>query len=240
MTLDNLVVDQAYDLTWQITDLNGNPATMNLLPIEIYQQPELRRANHRPMGICNPALPPEMECRNESLALLTDPNGEAAMTLQLGQTAGPFVLRIFTGAPPSSYLCALDGQPDRASATLLEVSGNNQTAPPGETVPEPLVVRLEDQYGNPVPEATVMAEVTAGEAEVSQSPTAAVQFGTGSQVTVMTDDRGEARFSLFVRETATADITTTITAAGRTGPVVFLTLIERANVGAFPLVAFTR
>jgi Carboxypeptidase regulatory-like domain/Two component regulator propeller len=33
---------------------------------------------------------------------------------------------------------------------LIPVSGNNQSAEPGQALPEPLVVRLEDQFGNPI------------------------------------------------------------------------------------------
>ena len=49
---------------------------------------------------------------------------------------------------------------------LVPVAGNNQRAQPGEVLPEPLVVRLEDQFGNPVVGEAVAVRITRGEGTV--------------------------------------------------------------------------
>jgi hypothetical protein len=49
---------------------------------------------------------------------------------------------------------------------LVPVAGNNQRVQPGEVLPEPLVVRLEDQFGNPVVGEAVAVRITRGEGSV--------------------------------------------------------------------------
>ena len=49
---------------------------------------------------------------------------------------------------------------------LVPVAGNNQRVQPGEVLPEPLVVRLEDQFGNPVVGEAVAVQITRGEGVV--------------------------------------------------------------------------
>jgi hypothetical protein len=49
---------------------------------------------------------------------------------------------------------------------LVLVAGNNQRVQPGEVLPEPLVVRLEDQFGNPVVGEAVAVRITRGEGRV--------------------------------------------------------------------------
>jgi DNA-binding beta-propeller fold protein YncE len=59
----------------------------------------------------------------------------------------------------------LSALPDRDSAHLVEVSGNNQVAAPGEELEEPLVVRLEDQFGNPIESEPVVFARLVGDGE---------------------------------------------------------------------------
>ena len=63
---------------------------------------------------------------------------------------------------------------------LVPVAGNNQRAQPGEVLPEPLVVRLEDQFGNPVVGEAVAVRITRGEGSVVAAD-------------ATTDAQGEAR-----------------------------------------------
>jgi parallel beta-helix repeat protein len=63
---------------------------------------------------------------------------------------------------------------------LVPVAGNNQRVQPGEVLPEPLVVRLEDQFGNPVAGEAVAARITRGEGRVIAAD-------------ATTDAQGEAR-----------------------------------------------
>ncbi len=180
--------------------------------------------------------------------LLTDPFGQATATLTVGHTSGPFVIAILVGAALDARVsCDLSALPNRANATLVIVSGNNQVGQPGEALPEPLVVRLEDQFGNPIPGETATAEVIQGNAEVVSTPLPVMLQGRSeahlpllsgvSQSSAITDAQGEARFSLRVVDAVEGDIVTEISTAGQT--VQFLTkLIERINVGNFPLALF--
>ena len=52
---------------------------------------------------------------------------------------------------------------------LVPVAGNNQRVQPGEVLPEPLVVRLEDQFGNPVVGEAVAARIIRGEGVVVEA-----------------------------------------------------------------------
>ena len=110
------------------------------------------------------------------------------------------------------------GVPDRAKAQLLEVSGNNQRGIPGAELPKPLVVRLEDQFGNPLPGETVTGKIIAGDGTLLP--------GITSSVTVTTDAAGTAAFRL--RFGTSALTITEVTASGLPGtvaPVQFLTLV---------------
>lgn len=59
--------------------------------------------------------------------------------------------------------------PDATRVFLLPVSGNNQHAEPGEELPEPLVVRLEDQFGNPILSEPLVANILQGEGSILEA-----------------------------------------------------------------------
>src|SRR5262249_48990252 len=81
-------------------------------------------------------------------------------------------------------------------ARLIEVSGNHQSGEPGQVLPEPLVVRLEDQFGNPLAGETVTATIVTGEGEFVSGQDASVSAGTTQ--TALTDTHGEAHFFLRI------------------------------------------
>ena len=57
------------------------------------------------------------------------------------------------------------GRP-RPSALAI-ISGDGQQGPPGAALTQPLVVEVQDQYGDPLPDATVTFRVTTGEGQLS-------------------------------------------------------------------------
>src|SRR5207244_3280248 len=63
---------------------------------------------------------------------------------------------------------------------LVPVAGNNQRVQPGEVLPEPLVGRLQDQFGNPVVGEAMAMRITRGEGSVIAAD-------------ATTDAQGEAR-----------------------------------------------
>jgi hypothetical protein len=95
----------------------------------------------------------------------TDSDGRAQATLTLGATPGTVgVTATVTGLPAVTFTAtATVGAP----ASLVYVSGNNQTGLAGSTLSLPLVVKVADQYGNAVPGAAVGFAVTAGGGSVN-------------------------------------------------------------------------
>jgi hypothetical protein len=85
--------------------------------------------------------------------VLTNAAGEAQTTFTLGTLAGATAqwVEVTVNDFPSVTTLSIpvSAEPDEP-ANIEIVSGNNQTASYGQTLAQPLVVSLEDQYGNPV------------------------------------------------------------------------------------------
>lgn len=99
----------------------------------------------------------------------TGADGQAATQRTLGPSAGTQGATAsasgLAGSPVAFTHTATAGN---ASALLL-VSGNNQTAAPGATLPSPLVVRLVDAGNNPLPGMAVSWIVGAGGGNIAPS-----------------------------------------------------------------------
>ncbi|MBI3329121.1 MAG: hypothetical protein HYZ81_20755 [Nitrospinae bacterium] len=136
-------------------------------------------------------------------------------------------------------ILTLDTKAFSFSATgprLLQVSGNNQVVRPGEVLPDPLVVRLEDQFGNPIVGEPIRAAVIQGEGELlpPTSPTVspmrvraqAVASTASAPMTVLTDAEGRAAFQLRLGFTA-GTVTVEVAAPNRpeVSPVEFLAIV---------------
>ena len=78
---------------------------------------------------------------------------------------------------------------DGSGQHVALISGNGQGARLGETLPQPLVVSLLDENGNPVPERPVEFEVVRGDGSLAAFPQ------TGRLLQVITDDNGLAQVS---------------------------------------------
>ena len=121
---------------------------------------------------------------------------------------------------------------DRDTARLIIVSGDRQVGVPGEELPEPLVVRLEHRFGNPVVGEPVTGAVVQGDGVLLPSTPAGAlasqpqQDGAGSLVTVTTDAQGQAAFRLQVGTDGEA-IMVEVTAPQlpQVGSVEFLTVV---------------
>jgi hypothetical protein len=131
-----VVVGTSHVLTFQLTDADGNPMQEagRSVQVVIIEAPPPRQADSRLASV-------------DPTVMITNANGQATTTLTVGHTSGSIRLGVITDTLAEFVLSAL---PDRASERLVEVSGNNQVAAPGEELEEPLVVRLEDQFGNPI------------------------------------------------------------------------------------------
>ena len=83
----------------------------------------------------------------------TDSNGNASTTYTLPKTAG--AVTIAAAGPATTTATVHEQALPGAPASLGIVSGDNQSASRGTQLPAPLVVSVDDQYGNGVPRVTV-------------------------------------------------------------------------------------
>jgi adhesin/invasin len=90
-----------------------------------------------------------------SVVSTSDGNGLVSTVVTLGSTAGPaqVQLRTSTGAIQTTFNLTVN-QPQPANLHII--SGNNQSGPAGSQLPAPLIVRVEDASGNPVPNIAVI------------------------------------------------------------------------------------
>jgi streptogramin lyase len=99
---------------------------------------------------------------------------------------------------------------DLDNLRLIGVSGNRQSGKPGEVLPEPLVVRLQDQFGNPVEGQEVTAQIIEGQGELVPMPDA--EAGEGAVRTEQSDAQGEVRFFLRIGDDEADRVETRVTA----------------------------
>ena len=137
----------------------------------------------------------------------TDADGEASTALQLGSTASTYtVTASVSGIAQRVTFAATATEPPR-SETLEKVSGDSQRKEAYQHLPDPLVVKVLDQYGDPLPDATVSFTVTPS-------------VGVLSPTSATTDADGQASTILRFGET-TGTYTVTVAAAGVNQSVTF-------------------
>ena len=114
----------------------------------------------------------------------TDANGLAQSTLNLGSSASTNTVEASVEGLSQTVVFNAEATFPPPMATSLEViSGDDQTGLTGETLMNPVVVEVHDQYGDPMEGVTVTFTVTAGD-------------GTLSTITAMTDTNGQAEITL--------------------------------------------
>lgn len=99
---------------------------------------------------------------NKCEEIKTDSTGQAMSTLILGNNAGENVVRANLKRNMDEYVrFRAEGRP--ASPTQLKyISGNLQNSPAGQELREPFVVKLEDNYNNPIVDHQVIFKVKIG------------------------------------------------------------------------------
>ncbi len=121
--------------------------------------------------------------------VLTDANGRASLTYTLGTRAGvSIVAAIVDSVQGSPVIFQMQARPD-VPASLTIISGDNQSADPGESLPEPLVVLATDRYHNVVPGQPVVFTARNGGAVLSTQP-------------LLTDSLGVVRCRVAVGDSA--------------------------------------
>jgi nitrous oxidase accessory protein NosD/streptogramin lyase len=142
---------------------------------------------------------------------------DAAGTVWLATDAGLFRLQ------PGSHRGVGDTGRVAAGPRLIAVAGNNQSALPGQELPTPLVVRLEDALGAPVVGTPLTATLLQGDAVFLSAPT------------VVTDAQGEARFHLQAGQSeADLLVEVAVSALPEVPPVRFLAIIGEVDTPGAP------
>lgn len=110
--------------------------------------------------------------------VITDSKGHASATYTAGVKSGSItVTATAAGLPKLAFSEAATAGP---AAALAVVSGNGQTAPVSTQLPQPLVVRVTDQYGNPVIGADVQFTDGGVGGSFANSPFSTGTTGTAS------------------------------------------------------------
>ncbi|HEU0015526.1 MAG TPA: Ig-like domain-containing protein, partial [Longimicrobium sp.] len=140
------------------------------------------RGDGRPVPGVAVAWSPSPGTRVSAPATVTDASGHASVVWTMGGAPGLKGLQasIAPGQLVGFTATATLGPP----ASLTVVSGNAQAAPPGATLHQPVVVRVTDAEGNPVPGVTVSFAAGGG--------------GSANPATAQTDadGRAETRWTL--------------------------------------------
>jgi alpha-tubulin suppressor-like RCC1 family protein len=89
----------------------------------------------------------------------TDVYGHTSVGYTLGTTPGTETIRATVAGQSVDFTATATVG---AASSITLVSGDGQTGTVGSSVPGPLVVRVTDSYGNPVPNVTVSWAVTSG------------------------------------------------------------------------------
>ncbi len=131
----------------------------------------------------------------ESATIQTNTSGLASITYTLGKIAGDqHIEALCPGLTPARQefvIHALAAYPTKIS----EVSGNFQTGATNTTLPDSLVVRVTDRYGNTVPEHPVIFTVTSKPGTLSGTKSQTVQtdkFGLSRVLLTLGDELGES------------------------------------------------
>ncbi|MBL8226860.1 MAG: Ig-like domain-containing protein [Bryobacterales bacterium] len=113
----------------------------------------------------DPTIAPTATC--SATSGLTDANGFASCDLVIGNRIGSAALNISVGGQITQtiQLTITPGLPGK----MIIIQGDNQTGGPGETLPLALLARVEDGFGNPLPNTDVRWTVESGQATLLNS-----------------------------------------------------------------------
>jgi glucose/arabinose dehydrogenase len=158
---------------------------------------------------------------------ITDEEGRALTRWTLGTSSGSQSLTVTaTGiAPLSITATALVGAP----ASVAIISGNGQSATVGTVLPDPLVVRVTDQYGNPTPNTRIEWTVLQGGGSVSTSVSTTDATGRANAQWALGPVEGENRLTASV---GTAVATYSATARAGSGEVAITMRVIASGLSA--------
>jgi hypothetical protein len=205
----NTVVENPFVVL--VSDASGNPVSGTTVNFQITSAPP--------------------GATSQSLSVTTavsDSLGRASTVLTLGQKVGTYRVTASSGTLAGSPIEFTTTAIPASASTVAQVSGNNQQASILTQLTQPFVVVVTDRYGNVVPAAKVLFNITT-------TPAGATGFAL-SQDTVTTDSVGQAQV-LMTLGSKVGIYTTTATIVGVSGSSVLFT--SRANAGAAAVLAMT-
>ena len=148
---------------------------------------------------------------------VSNAKGVAAVSYQLPNTAGTYKLTASALAlTPAKFVEYATGS---APANLIVASGNNQTAPVNSALPQPLVVQVTDQGGNPIAGVSVTFSAPSGTftgtpATTDANGNATVNYTTGTSVGAVTITPSVNALSTQITANVTAGAAATLTISG--------------------------
>jgi hypothetical protein len=150
--------------------------------------------------------------------VMTNGEGKAIFRWVLGTTAGEQTLDagLASGSqlsPKVTFVATAVPGPVQAMAAM---SGEGQTAPAGTILPQPLVVRLQDSFGNGVGGAIVEWQVADG--SLNQGTVTTSEDGSASVVWTLGQTQGQQSATASFQGAAGSPITFTATATQGTSP----------------------
>lgn len=118
----------------------------------------------------------------------------------LGSSAGTVLVRVTAEAATAVFSMTVTS----TSAGITKVSGDNQTASQNQAFGQPLVVRVADQAGKPVPGLPVAFVVANGRATLGATSATTDADGKASTTVRAGDDSGAITIAVFVQNLTTA------------------------------------
>ena len=165
--------------------------------------------------------------------VVTDPAGDSTVTDVAADAAGDVVFAPTLGTRPGSYVIharlleATDVTATivvvarAAAASRIEiVNGGAQTGTVGEALAQQLVVRVTDQYGNPVSDSNVVFNADAGSGAASPTAVRTDANGLASAQWTLGTVAGAQRVRVMLGDVATA----TFDATARPGPIAVVSI----------------
>ena len=203
----NTLLSQKF--TVQVNDVNGNPVQGQTINFVIVS---------RPSGAINDSLLLGQD------VISTDVNGQAQIQLHLGTRVGDYIVRAFTGVTTPNHVDFTGTATAAAADSILIVSGNNQSGTVGQTLVNPLIVRVVDPFENPVSGTTVTFTPGAG----SVSPTSDVSDASGLAQTDWT--LGTSAGAQQLTASATGLTARTFDATATAGAATTLSLVSLRGI----------
>ena len=158
--------------------------------------------------------------------VVTQADGRASVDVQLGPTVGSAEGLAKVVVPENQAAIevgfTVSAVASSANGLILE-SGSDQTAPAGTALPQPLVVRVEDAFGNPISGFSITWTPVGG--------------GSVSETTTVSDAGGHASVTRTLGSAAGAQSTTAESAGLSGSPVTFLHTATSGSASGLTIVS---